>query len=59
MFESRVFLMPGVIHFGSNSSSRAGSEAKRINSHKALVVTDSALLQAGAVQPVCEFFVGF
>ncbi len=52
MFESRLFQMPAVIHFGSNSSSKAGSEAKRLNSHKALVVTDSALLQAGAVQPV-------
>jgi alcohol dehydrogenase class IV len=54
MFESRLFLMPAVIHFGSNSASKAGSEAKRINSHKALVVTDSALLQARIIQPVLD-----
>jgi alcohol dehydrogenase len=54
MFESRLFLMPAVIYFGSNSSSKAGSEAKRINSHKALLVTDSALLQAGIIQPVLD-----
>jgi alcohol dehydrogenase class IV len=54
MFDSRSFYMPAIIHFGNNASSKAGYEAKRINSRKTLVVTDSALLQTGTVQPVLD-----
>lgn len=52
MFESRIYLMPPVIHFGCNASAMAGREALRLNARKAILVTDAALLKSGTTEPV-------
>ena len=54
MFESRIYLMPPVIHFGCNAAAMAGPEALRLNVKKALLITDAALLKAGTAQPVLD-----
>ncbi|MEM5788226.1 MAG: iron-containing alcohol dehydrogenase [Syntrophobacteraceae bacterium] len=54
MFESRMYLMPTVIHFGCNSSAMAGPEALRMGAGRALLVTDASLLKAGTAEPVLE-----
>lgn len=54
MCESKPFRMPPVIHFGANSASKAGTEAKRLNCKKALLVTDTALVKMGIVTPVID-----
>lgn len=54
MFESRIYLMPPVIHFGCNAAAMAGPEALRFKARRALLVTDAALLKAGTPQPVLD-----
>lgn len=54
MFESKVFHMPSVIHFGLNATAKAGEEAKRLNCTKALIVTDTALVKIGLIDSVIE-----
>jgi len=54
VFESRIYLMPPVIHFGCNASAMAGREALRLKAQRALVVTDAALLKAGTPVPVLD-----
>jgi alcohol dehydrogenase len=46
--------MPPIIHFGTNAASKAGTEAKRLNCKKALLVTDAVLVKMGMVSSVID-----
>lgn len=49
-----VFRLPSTIHFGEHAADLTGPEVKRIGGKSALVVTDSALVQAGTLKPVLD-----
>ncbi len=51
---ARPFRAPPTIHFGDGAAQAIGSEASRLGRKKALVVTDSALKQAGVIDPVLK-----
>jgi alcohol dehydrogenase class IV len=51
---SRVFRMPSTVYFGDHAADESGREARRLDGHAALVVTDASLVAAGIVQPVLD-----
>ncbi len=52
MINARPFRVPATIQFGLNAADEAGAESKRLGASKAMVVTDSMLFSAGAIDPV-------
>ncbi len=50
--QSCSFRSPATVHFGQGAAAQAGREASRCGGHKALLVTDPQLKQAGVIEPV-------
>nr|WP_051261782.1 iron-containing alcohol dehydrogenase [Desulfovibrio inopinatus] len=51
---SQTFIMPSTLHIGEQAADQIGREATRLQTAKALIVSDDPVVAAGCVDPIIQ-----